>query len=276
MESNDNFKKKLCFHNNMKKFKPLGIKSYGSIPHISQSRIGPGDHHCDPGMESIATKKLRDRHDLVIVQEKLDGSNCAIAKVNGKVIALGRSGYLAQTSPFDQHKYFASWVQHNYNRFDKLLNEGERVVGEWLIQAHGTKYNLSHEPFVPFDLMKQASRLNYHSFLLRILPFGFTVPRLIHLGQAIRLKTVLEKLEPSGHGAVDMAEGAIWRIERNGVVDFLVKYVRPEKIDGKYLPEISGSEPVWNVDPTYPGFKPAAMFNGMRQKIQYLITKKLP
>lgn len=34
--------------------------------------------------------------------------------------------------------------------------------------------------------------------------------------------------------------------ERRRVVDFLAKYVRPEKIDGCYLPEITGREPHWN------------------------------
>lgn len=227
--------------------KPLGQKSYGSIPHIRSSRIGPGDHHCDPGMEAIATKKVRDRHDLVIVQEKLDGSNCAVAKVNGEILALGRSGYLAATSPYEQHQYFSFWVKQEAKRFDKVLNEGERLVGEWLIQAHGTRYRLPHEPFVAFDLMQKNVRLNYHDFLLRVLPCGFTVPRLIHIGQAFTLPSVVEKLESSGHGAIDTVEGAVWRIERKGVVDFLVKYVRPDKVDGKYLSEISGREAVWNV-----------------------------
>jgi hypothetical protein len=34
--------------------------------------------------------------------------------------------------------------------------------------------------------------------------------------------------------------------ERIWQVDFLVKYVRPDKLDGIYLPELSGKEPVWN------------------------------
>ena len=37
--------------------------------------------------------------------------------------------------------------------------------------------------------------------------------------------------------------------ERRRVVDFLVKYVRSEKVDGAYLPEVSGGEPVWNWRP---------------------------
>ncbi len=59
------------------------------------------------------------------------------------------------------------------------------------------------------------------------------------------------------HGALDPVEGAVWRVERNELirpggqecrwhVDFLVKYVRPDKIDGSYLSEISGLPPVYN------------------------------
>jgi len=57
----------------------------------------------------------------------------------------------------------------------------------------------------------------------------------------------MERLGTYGfHGALDPVEGAVWRVERKGVIDFLVKYVRPDKIDGDFLPEISGKEPVWN------------------------------
>lgn len=232
----------------MKRDKPLGYKSYGSIPHLPYSRMGASDHKCEQGQADIALKKKRDRHDLIIVQEKLDGGNVGIAKLNGNIIALGRSGYLAETSPFEQHHYFAKWVQHNRRRFDELLKDGERVCGEWLLQACGTIYNLPHEPFVAFDIMIGQTRLNYHDFLIRILPFGFTIPRLIHIGDSFRLEEALKAIETSGHGAEEGVEGAIWRVERKKKVDFLVKYVRPDKIDGKYLPEISGKPPIWNTD----------------------------
>ncbi len=79
--------------------KPLGRKSYGSIPHLPESRMGSADHKISEGQAIIATKKKRDKHDVVIVQEKLDGSNVGIAKKNGEIIALTRSGYIANTSP---------------------------------------------------------------------------------------------------------------------------------------------------------------------------------
>jgi hypothetical protein len=59
----------------------------------------------------------------------------------------------------------------------------------------------------------------------------------------------LTKIDRLVHGAIDEPEGAVWRVERQGQVDFLTKYVRPGKADGCYLPELSGEEPVWNWRP---------------------------
>ncbi len=226
--------------------KPLGHKAYGQIPHFRGSRMGPSDKTCEPGHQRIMTDKARDRHDLIIVQEKLDGSNCSVAKLNGKIIALSRAGYTAETSPYALPHHFADWVAKHEARFDALLHDGERIVGEWLIQAHGTRYELSHEPFVVFDIMQKHHRLTYHDFLLRVLPLGFTVPCLIHIGQPYKLEQAKKKIEVSGHGALDTVEGFVYRCERHGKVDFLCKWVRPDKEDGKYLSEISSQEAVWN------------------------------
>jgi ATP-dependent RNA circularization protein (DNA/RNA ligase family) len=226
--------------------KPLGQKAYGSIPHLPNSRLGPGDHHIEIGQALIATKKTRDENDLIIVQEKLDGSNCCVAKLNGQILPLVRSGYLADTSPYEQHHLFSRWVKANEKRFDKLLNENERVCGEWLAQAHGTIYKLKHEPFVVFDLFVNNERLTYHNFLLKVLPLGFVIPNLVHIGQPISVDKALKKVEVSGHGAVDEVEGVIYRVERKGKVDFVAKYVKHSKIDGKYFPEKNNGQITWN------------------------------
>lgn len=221
-----------------KNIKPLGIKAYGSIPHLPGSRLGPGDHHCHDGQAKIATQKPRDKHDYIIVQEKLDGSNVAVAKVDEKVLALTRSGYLATTSKYDQHIKFAEWVDDNYYRFDELLMPGERICGEWLMQAHGTRYNLPHEPFVAFDLIYNQQRFYFSGFEHRMQKFDFIIPKVLHRGaSAYSIENAIEAIKVSGHGAIDPVEGAVWRIERKGEVDFLVKYVRSDKEDGKYFPE---------------------------------------
>ena len=230
--------------------KPIGQKNYGSIPHLPNSRMGSGDHHCHDGQDKIATIKTRDKNDEIIVSEKLDGSNVGIARIDDRIFAVSRSGYSADTSPYEQHLVFYKWVMRQQDRWLSILNNGERLVGEWLYQAHSTRYDLKHEPFVVFDLMIGQERLPYDEFLKRV--NGLVVPHLIHRGQAISVKEVMEKLGDYGfHGAIDKVEGAVWRIERktkNGIkVDFLCKYVRPEKKDGIYLPEQSGKEAIYNL-----------------------------
>ena len=90
--------------------KPLGMKAYGSIPHLPESRLGPGDHSVNAGQARICLERTRDRHDVIIVQEKLDGSCTAVAKVDGVIIPLGRAGYPAWTSKYEMHRLFSDWV----------------------------------------------------------------------------------------------------------------------------------------------------------------------
>lgn len=228
--------------------KPLGTKAYGSIPHLPGSRLGSGDHHCAPGQAQIATEKVRDRHDAVYVEEKLDGSCCAVARLDdGRLVALGRSGYLAQSSPFEQHQLFANWVRRHTQRFE-VLGAGERLVGEWLAQAHGTRYDLrGRSPFVAFDIMRGHTRVPRREFWDRVAA-NFAVPQLLFHGPC-SIEKAIDLLDGRGHyGALEEVEGAVWRVERDGSVDFLCKYVRPDKVDGCYLPDVPGCE-VWNWRP---------------------------
>lgn len=231
--------------------KPLGHKSYGHIAHLPGSRLGPGDHKCHEGQKQIACYKTRDKYDRVIVQEKLDGSNVGVARIDNSVIALTRKGYLANTSPFIMHHYFDVWVQKNKDRFLAVLKNNERLCGEWLLVAHGTRYQLPHEPFVVFDLMlHKHKRMPFDAFMLRAIAGDFIVPTVLSDGPPLPIKNSLEILGKLGHhGAIEITEGVVWRVERNRlndrskgnvggrhpVVDFLIKYVRPEKEDGKYL-----------------------------------------
>lgn len=227
--------------------KPLGIKAYGSIPHLPNSRLGPKEHTIPKGQVRIFTERVKQKADRVYVQEKLDGSCVAVAKVEGQIVALGRAGYLAQTSSFKQHQLFAFWVRENEQRFVDLLQEGERAVGEWLAQVHGTRYDLPHEPFVLFDLMQGMTRVVQDEITAR--SNGFVVPHL--LAQEPMTTDAAMKLLLTGgwHGAIDPVEGAVWRYERGDRVLSLAKFIRKDKIDGCYLPEQSGMEAMWNWRP---------------------------
>lgn len=242
--------------------KPLNHKSYGHIAHLPGSRMGPSDHKCHEGQIKIACEETRDKHDRVIVQEKLDGSNVGVCLVNNTILPITRAGYLANTSPFKMHHAFNDWVYENEARFRAVLSEGERICGEWLLVAHGTLYNLPHEPFVAFDLMvKKHNRVPFDKFSLLAEKGDFIIPYVIHDGGPLSVETALTQLGKYGHhGALEEVEGAVWRVERNEmidkhrgniggrspIVDFLVKYVRPDKEDGKYLIKDGIGEIIYN------------------------------
>ncbi len=233
--------------------KPLNRRAYGSIAHIPGSRVGKTDKYITEGQARIATIKTRDSHDKIIVQEKLDGACVAVAKIDGSLRAITRSGNLCSCSQFIHHHAFESWMYKHYNRFYDLLQDGERVVGEWLALAHGTLYNRQQrgwEPFVAFDLMVESQRLPYEEFERRAGKY-FNLPPLISNNGPRTLAWILQEYPESLYGG-EHVEGFIWRVERSkyahggAKVDFLCKWVNPTYQPGRYLPEFSKSPPVWN------------------------------
>jgi hypothetical protein len=155
---------------------PLGGPAYGSIPHLPGSRTGhdgaasgpkpragkagagASDRTISPHRARALTDRAERPGDRVFVEEKLDGSCVAAARVGDAILALGREGALAAESLNDSRRRFAAWVEREKERFLAVLDPGERLVGEWLALAHGTRYRLPHEPFVAFDLMAGSAR----------------------------------------------------------------------------------------------------------------------
>jgi hypothetical protein len=257
----------------MRSAKPITYKNYGSISHLPGSRLGPAEHTITGGQLSILTVKPRDKHDKIFVEEKLDGSNVGIIRLDDEIIPLTRTGFTAKSSPFKQHHMFHDWVMKQINRFLSYLDIGQRIVGEWLVQAHGTRYALTHEPFVAFDIMNgPVERLPREKFYAMCHAMELTTPKLLNPdGLSMTIEAADAALGEHGfHGAVDRAEGVVYRLERTRrpnkhekgsgdmrpFVEFLAKYVRSDKVDGKYLFEDDGnggrrqcSKEIWNVEP---------------------------
>ena len=158
---------------------------------------------------------------------------------------------MASSSKYEQHHLFHQWVLFNQDRFLALLRKGERACCEWLAQAHGTRYNLPHEPLVILDLMNGDARASFAELAARVSAHGFVTPCVLNHGRATSIEAVRKQLDPSGHGALDPVEGAVWRAERQGRFDFLAKWVRPDKMDGCYLPKKRGENPLWNWRPEW-------------------------
>lgn len=170
----------------------------------------------------------------------------AAARIGDRVLALGRAGDLAERSRNPARRLWARFVAEQHHRFLLVLNDGERLAGEWLALAHGTRYALPHEPFVAFDLLRGHARAPHAVLRERAARGGFTTAAVVHQGGPLPITGALELLRESRHGALDPIEGAVWRVERGERVDLVAKYVRWDKRDGCLLPEATQGPPLWN------------------------------
>ena len=230
--------------------KPLGGKAYGSIPHLPGSKFGDRRDRGVPAGEDLLYLERPHPGDRIVVQEKLDGSCVAILKKDDEIIPLIRNGYPAAGSVWRQHRLFARWVRARADTLVACLGDGDRVVGEWLAQAHGTRYDLTgREPFVVFDYFRSGRRLPALKAEDRVQAHGLAfVPVLAAGPRGVPLSDALLLLGEHGHyGALDPAEGVVYRRETPSDMVYLAKYVRPEAEPGRYLP--GGDDPgraVWN------------------------------
>ena len=179
--------------------KPLGIKNYGSIPHLIGSRFGPADHHAEAGQVAICTEKQRDKHDCIIVQGKAGWWKCReLQKLTGKFCnhqgwIFGWNITIQNTSRFQGMGRTRGWPF-------RLSSRGGRArLWGMALTAVGTKYKLNHEPFVIFDIMTGKERLPYLYFADRVKSFGFEIPTLLHYGYPISINGVMERLGEFGH-----------------------------------------------------------------------------
>jgi len=229
------------------------MKVYNSILHLAGSNRGE-DAMADRWLSSLATGDRIQKKCRIYVSEKVDGSCTGVFRHGDELVARTRSGGLASEAGPLQLRLFAQWVALNRRRFLSVLQDGERIVGEWLLQAHGTRYAFKHEPYVVHDIFDSRGNtpLPYPLLKERILPGGFLMPKLLFSGErGISIEEADRLLGTHGFfGAIDEAEGMVWRIERHKLPPLMVKYVRPGFTAGRFmfaLDRPQRPEPYWNV-----------------------------
>ncbi len=232
-------------------------KAYGRIGHLPGSRRDPGDTDSAARTGRLCTAGPLPPGARLYVLEKLDGSCVAAWRQGGAVLAIGRQGDLAALSPNPGRQLWAEWVARNQAALLGALEDGERLVGEWLTLAHAVQYRLPHGPFVAFDLMHGPVHLPRATLEARL--SGTDIPVVGCVATApIPPREALERLGAGFHGAGsyggdDAPEGLVYRLEQGAGETFRValsKFVRDDHRPGRLLPENTGAAPIWNVWPT--------------------------
>ncbi|MCE9579235.1 MAG: RNA ligase family protein [Deltaproteobacteria bacterium] len=222
------------------------MRLYAKIPHLPGSRVGPAERFAPAPLVARMVAEARDG-DRVIVSEKLDGTCVAIVATDAGIEARGRDGAPCALSRNDGRRAFAAWVQARAARFAAVLAPGERLMIEWLALAHGTRYALPHGPAVAIDGFTDAVRWPLAETIARATAARLPIATVLHDGGALPVDEADARLGVHGHhGAIDAAEGVMYRLERGDEVVVLAKRVRPTKRDGIYLADHSGADHVWN------------------------------
>lgn len=188
--------------------------NYPSISHLPGSKLrDKSDRTIGEQEATWLTVQTRRPDDLVIVTEKVDGCNVGVLRRGDDLYPIIRKGYDVRTNPYKWIRDFALFVDENRDRFLRLLSNGERVCGEWMVKTHTIRYNMPHEPFVCFDIINGAGRVRYAELQERLNPLAFTSAAVVHSGGAISTSDAVSLLGSGHHGAVGAPEGVVYRYE---------------------------------------------------------------
>lgn len=215
-----------------------------SFPHISHL---PGSKMIDDEDKLIGeedagyvTCKTRLKDDMVIVTEKIDGMNACIYRKDDHLYPLMRRGYDCRTSGISWIRAFSRYVEDNATRFMSILENNERICGEWMVKQHTLSYNLPGEPFVPFDIIygtgKNQIHCPYFKFRKIVSSIDLVPTGLVHAGVAIKPEDAMKLLGKGFAGVNGDPEGVVYRYEnKDGIFILFSKFVANQTLGNDEL-----------------------------------------
>jgi hypothetical protein len=120
---------------------------YPRTRHIESSRLQP----CDEDLEAVPFSRIAGRY--LVVEEKMDGANCAFRfNQSGELLLQSRGHYLAG-GPREKHfTLLKQWAGTHARRFSERLGSRYVVFGEWLFAKHTIYYDALSHYFLEFDV----------------------------------------------------------------------------------------------------------------------------
>lgn len=121
---------------------------YPRTQHIRGSRFQHGDHDLEAvPWEDLAGKNL-------VIEEKMDGSNCGISFTPEGELQLQSRGHYLRGGPREKHfALLKQWASAKQDTFFKVLGSRYVMYGEWLFAKHTMFYDALPHYFMEFDVL---------------------------------------------------------------------------------------------------------------------------
>lgn len=217
-------------------------RNFGRIGHLFGSRMTDAkDELVSKEDQEKFTKKKIHPTDRIIITEKLDGMNAGVVKKDGKLYPINRKGYDSRSmgimysglKPLGDG--WANWVLDNYDIYNDILKEGERLVFENCIMTHTLRYKFTSQPvFLLAKYSGDNKRIDYNSLCLLAREYKLTMPPLLNIGNAIDPKEIIRQYPNGLSGSRDGIEGIVYYYECNGRHVQCVKFVSNPLIGTKH------------------------------------------
>lgn len=130
------------------------ILKYPRTPHLTGSAIQPGDED----LAAVAIGTVRSLS--LIVEEKMDGSNCGISFDETNSLTLQSRGHVLTGGPRErQFDLFKKWASHHLDTLRRILGRRYVMYGEWLYARHTIAYDRLPHFFLEFDVWDREQAL---------------------------------------------------------------------------------------------------------------------
>jgi hypothetical protein len=247
------------------------ICKYPRTRHLEGSRLQPGDEDLD----AVPFSLIAGRN--IVVEEKLDGSNCGISFTPAGELCLQSRGHYLTGGEREKHfALFKQWAAvHAVALRDRL---GDRYVlyGEWLFAKHTVFYDALPHYLLEFDILDRHDGCFLDTPRRIALLAGFSLPqvKVLFAGRVHRIDELTALIGPShflrdGHltrlrelseergidadrvlretDRTGLMEGLYIKVEEQGQVVERLKYVRSD-----FLAAVFAAESHWLHRPLVP------------------------
>lgn len=266
------------------------IIKYPRTHHIEGSRLQPGDED----LESVPFSEIAGRY--LVVEEKMDGSNCGISFTNdGKLLLQSRGHYLTGGYREKHFALFKTWAHTFESELKEILQDRFIMYGEWLYTKHTVFYNHLSHYLLEFDIYDKVNKAflstKVRRVMLKRLPF-IRMVRVLFEGKMKSMHELMSLIGPShfikGDHLSDLRkisleldldgdrviretdltglmEGLYIKVEEDGVVKGRYKFVRAQ-----FLATVLESESHWLQRPIVPNqlIEGTDLFTFQPKKIQ--------
>jgi hypothetical protein len=128
------------------------LRKYPRTPHLQGSRLQPGD----ADLAQVPFTEIAGR--FLVVEEKLDGANCAVSFTEaGEPLLQSRGHYLGGGPRERQFDRLKAWVATVRYQLWPVLGERYVMYGEWMYAKHTVFYDALPHYFCEFDILDRST-----------------------------------------------------------------------------------------------------------------------